>query len=157
MSFKHGSFNVIPRMTVTPQSRLRTSEDTILDTSTSHMFFKVRLFCAFIMQNLKRQNWSFWKPTKKFLTWKNLKMSYPEMSASCPETERLRNPVQILHMLYQWRQYALKTVTSSILQMIVRISAVDKDETSPRGFFRYSLATEDSNFSLIENYGSVSL
>ncbi|XP_041253316.1 cadherin-5 isoform X2 [Onychostruthus taczanowskii] len=37
-------------------------------------------------------------------------------------------------------------------KVIVRISAVDKDETSPRGFFRYSLATEDSNFSLIENY-----
>ncbi|NXP18169.1 CADH5 protein, partial [Scytalopus superciliaris] len=37
-------------------------------------------------------------------------------------------------------------------KVIVRISATDKDELSPRGFFKYSLATEDSNFSLIENY-----
>ncbi|KAM8799476.1 CADH5 protein, partial [Eudromia elegans] len=37
-------------------------------------------------------------------------------------------------------------------KVIVRISATDKDEVSPAGFFRYSLATEDSNFSLIENY-----
>ncbi|XP_009673011.1 cadherin-5 [Struthio camelus] len=37
-------------------------------------------------------------------------------------------------------------------KVIVRISASDKDEISPRGFFKYSLATEDSNFSLIENY-----
>ncbi|NWS98568.1 CADH5 protein, partial [Mionectes macconnelli] len=37
-------------------------------------------------------------------------------------------------------------------KVIVRISATDKDELSPRGFFKFSLATEDSNFSLIENY-----
>ncbi|NWX85187.1 CADH5 protein, partial [Nothoprocta ornata] len=37
-------------------------------------------------------------------------------------------------------------------KVIVRISATDKDEVSPAGFFRYSLATQDSNFSLIENY-----
>ncbi|NXS11435.1 CADH5 protein, partial [Neodrepanis coruscans] len=37
-------------------------------------------------------------------------------------------------------------------KVIVRISATDKDEISPRGFFKFSLATEDSNFSLIENY-----
>ncbi|NXX94360.1 CADH5 protein, partial [Centropus bengalensis] len=37
-------------------------------------------------------------------------------------------------------------------KVIVRISATDKDEISPRGFFRFSLATEDSNFSLVENY-----
>ncbi|KAM9227910.1 cadherin-5 [Leptosomus discolor] len=37
-------------------------------------------------------------------------------------------------------------------KVIIRISATDKDEISPRGFFRYSLATEDSNFSLVENY-----
>ncbi|XP_075290187.1 cadherin-5 [Opisthocomus hoazin] len=37
-------------------------------------------------------------------------------------------------------------------KVIIRISATDKDEVSPRGFFKYSLATEDSNFSLVENY-----
>ncbi|XP_010195957.2 cadherin-5 [Colius striatus] len=37
-------------------------------------------------------------------------------------------------------------------KVIIRISATDKDEISPRGFFKYSLATEDSNFSLVENY-----
>ncbi|OXB84046.1 UNVERIFIED_CONTAM: hypothetical protein H355_015557 [Colinus virginianus] len=37
-------------------------------------------------------------------------------------------------------------------KVIIRISATDKDEISPRGFFRYSLTTEDSNFSLVENY-----
>ncbi|NXQ91080.1 CADH5 protein, partial [Nyctibius grandis] len=37
-------------------------------------------------------------------------------------------------------------------KVIIRISATDKDEISPRGFFKFSLATEDSNFSLVENY-----
>ncbi|NWV00630.1 CADH5 protein, partial [Upupa epops] len=37
-------------------------------------------------------------------------------------------------------------------KVVIRISATDKDELSPRGFFKFSLATEDSNFSLIENY-----
>ncbi|KAM6409303.1 cadherin-5 [Rhynochetos jubatus] len=38
-------------------------------------------------------------------------------------------------------------------KVIIRISATDKDEISPGGFFTYSLATEDdSNFSLVKNY-----
>nr|Q8AYD0.2 RecName: Full=Cadherin-5; AltName: Full=Vascular endothelial cadherin; Short=VE-cadherin; Flags: Precursor [Gallus gallus] len=36
-------------------------------------------------------------------------------------------------------------------KVIIRISATDKDEISPGGFFTYSLTTEDSNFSLTEN------
>uniref|UniRef100_A0A672TI16 Cadherin-5 n=1 Tax=Strigops habroptila TaxID=2489341 RepID=A0A672TI16_STRHB len=42
------------------------------------------------------------------------------------------------------------------ISIIIRISATDNDEISPRGFFKYSLATEDSNFSLDENYDNTS-
>lgn len=102
----------------------------------------------------------FEDPQRKNWNWKNLKRSI--LGCLCPalklkgytgHTAQLKHPTCFIPGgSVRWKLWPLPS-----LQVIVRISAVDKDETSPRGFFRYSLATEDSNFSLIENYGRVSL
>lgn len=42
---------------------------------------------------------------------------------------------------------------SPTLQLVVQISAIDKDITPRDVKFRYSLNTESSNFTLTDNYG----
>lgn len=41
----------------------------------------------------------------------------------------------------------------SHIQLVVRISATDKDVTPPNTKFKFALKTEDSNFTLINNHG----
>lgn len=50
-------------------------------------------------------------------------------------------------------QVSVTNPQSSTLQLVVQISAIDKDITPRDVKFRYSLNTESSNFTLTDNYG----
>lgn len=118
MSFRRGSLNGIPRMTVTPQSRLGTWEDTILDTSTSHMSLSMRSYSCFHYTKFEEAKLVFLKThkenaclekTSRGASWDTCVLPFTE------ELHRTRSPARTLHRFYHWRQCVLKTVTSSIL------------------------------------------
>lgn len=104
MSFRRGSLNGIPRMTVTPQSRLGTWEDAILDTSTSHMSLSMRSYSRFHYTKFEEAKLVFLKTHKENACLEKTSRGASWDTCVLPFTEglhRTRGPARTLHRFYQ--------------------------------------------------------
>lgn len=100
MSFRHSSLNGIPRMTVTPQSRLRTLEDTISDISTSHMSKNGAFLVLSLHKILRDKTGLFEVPQRNCLperTWRGVSCDVCVLAFTGGHL--LHSPAQILHVL----------------------------------------------------------